>query len=89
MGYRISLYRCPKSEVDEIRGITDEGVQNAIDTLQKDKIKYDTLAHVLDTGNEIDENLCSRLFSNKLEIEYRVEINEPIYRNLGTITATF
>ena len=51
-------------------GITDEGVQNAIDTLQKDKIKYDTLAHVLDTGNEIDENLCSRLFSNKLEIEY-------------------
>ena len=65
MGYRISLYRCPKKDVDEIRDITNEDVEKSgwgiFDVLEKDQIKYDTLANVLDTENyivtpkEIDE----------------------------------
>ena len=71
MGFRISLYRCPKKDVDAIRSITDEEFENTdvLETLEKDRIKYDTLAWVLDTGDEEKENLCSKLFNNKLEIE--------------------
>ena len=73
MGYRISLYRCPKKDVDAIRNITDEDVEKSdyriFDTLEKEKIKYDTLAHVLDTGTEEHDNLCSRIFTNRLSIE--------------------
>ena len=32
-------------------------------------IKYDTLANVLDTGDEVKNNLCSRIFNNRLKIE--------------------
>ena len=71
MGFRISLYRCPKKDVDDIRNITDEEYKNTdiFETLGKDRIKYDTLAWVLDTGDAEKENLCSKLFNNKLEIE--------------------
>lgn len=71
MGYRISLYRCPKKEVDAIRNVTDEEFndKNVLDILEKDRIKYDTLAWVLDTGDEEKNNLCSRIFTNQLEIE--------------------
>jgi len=71
MGYRISLYRCPKEEVDAIRNVTDEEFydKNVLGILEKDRIKYDTLAWVLDTGDEEKNNLCSRLFTNQLEIE--------------------
>lgn len=71
MGFRISLYRCPKKDVDAIRNITDEEYKNTdiFETLEKDRIKYDTLAWVLDTGDAEKENLCSKLFNNKLEIE--------------------
>ena len=71
MGYRISLYRCPKEEVDAIRNVTDEEFndKNVFDILEKDRIKYDTLAWVLDTGDEEKNNLCSRIFTNQLEIE--------------------
>lgn len=71
MGFRISLYRCPKKDVDAIRNITDEEFENTdvFEILEKDRIKYDTLAWVLDTGDAEKENLCSKLFNNKLEIE--------------------
>ena len=73
MGYRISLYKCPKKDVDEIRNITDEDIDKSdykiLDILEKEKIKYDTLAHVLDTGTEVKDGLCSRIFNNKLRIE--------------------
>lgn len=73
MGYRISLYICSKKEIDSIRNITEEDFNNNYDNiyniLRKTQIKYDTLAYVLDTGKELKENLCSRLFTNKLEIE--------------------
>lgn len=71
MGFRISLYRCPKKDVDAIRNITDEEFENTdvFEILKKDRIKYDTLAWVLDTGDAEKENLCSKLFNNKLEIE--------------------
>lgn len=74
MGYRISLYRCPKKDIDAIRNITDNDIEDdkfssVYDILTQDKIKYDTLAHVLDTGKEEEYNLCSRLFTNKLSIE--------------------
>jgi len=71
MGYRISLFRCPKEEVDAIRNVTDEEFddKNVLEILEKDRIKYDTLAWVLDTGDEEKNNLCSRLFTNQLEIE--------------------
>jgi hypothetical protein len=36
---------------------------------QKEQIKYDTLAHVLDTGDEVKNNLCSRIFTNRLDAE--------------------
>ena len=73
MGYRISLYRAPKADVDAIRNITDEDVEKSeyevFDVLRKDRIKYDTLAHVLDTGHEVEDNLCTRIFTNRLSIE--------------------
>ena len=73
MGYRISLYRCPKKDVDEIRNITNEDVEKSewdvFDVLEKEQIKYDTLAHVLDTGDEEKNNLCSRIFTNRLDAE--------------------
>ena len=73
MGYRISLYRCPKKDVDDIRNITDEDVEKSeygiFDVLEKDQIKYDTLAHVLDTGTEVEDGLCSRIFTNRLDAE--------------------
>lgn len=73
MGYRISLYRAPKADVDAIRNITDEDVEKSeyevFDVLRKDRIKYDTLANVLDTGHEVEDNLCTRIFTNRLSIE--------------------
>ena len=43
MGYRISLYRCPKKDVDEIRDITNEDVEKRgwgiFDVLKKEQIK--------------------------------------------------
>ncbi len=73
MGYRISLYRCPKKDVDAIRNITDEDVEKSewgiFDVLRKEQIKYDTLAHVLDTGTEVEDGFCSRVFTNKLAAE--------------------
>jgi hypothetical protein len=73
MGYRISLYRCPKEDVDAIRNITDEDYDKSdgdiLDVLEKDRIKYDTLAHVLDTGTEVSDGFCSRIFTNELSIE--------------------
>ena len=74
MGYRISLYRCPKKDVDEIRDITNEDVEKSewgiFDVLKKEQIKFDTLANVLDTGKEVEDGLCSRIFTNKLDAEY-------------------
>ena len=73
MGYRISLYRCPKKDVDEIRDITNEDVEKSgwgiFDVLEKEQIKFDTLANVLDTGKEVEDGLCSRIFTNKLDAE--------------------
>lgn len=73
MGYRISLYRCPKEDVDAIRDITNEDVINSdyeiFNVLEKDQIKYDTLANVLDTGTEEEDGFCSRIFNNRLDIE--------------------
>ena len=73
MGYRISLYRCPKKDVDEIRDITNEDVEKSgwgiFDVLKKEQIKFDTLANVLDTGKEVEDGLCSRIFTNKLDAE--------------------
>ena len=73
MGYRISLYRCPKKDVDEIRDITNEDVEKSgwgiFDVLKKEQIKFDTLANVLDTGKEVEDDLCSRIFTNKLNVE--------------------
>ena len=46
MGYRISLYRCPKKDVDEIRNITNEDVEKSgwgvFDVLKKrtNKVRY-------------------------------------------------
>jgi len=73
MGYRISLYRCPKNDVDDIRNITDEDIEKSdysiFDILEKERIKYDTLAYVLDTGREVEDGLCSRIFTNRLSME--------------------
>ena len=73
MGYRISLYRCPKKDVDEIRNITNEDVEKSgwgvFDVLKQEQIKFDTLANVLDTGKEVEDGLCSRIFTNKLDAE--------------------
>ena len=73
MGYRISLYRCPKKDVDEIRDITNEDVEKSgwgiFNVLEKEQIKYDTLANVLDTGKEVENGLCSRIFTNRLDAE--------------------
>ena len=73
MGYRISLYRCPKKDVDEIRNITNEDVEKSgwkiFDVLKKEQIKFDTLANVLDTGREVEDGLCSRIFTNRLDAE--------------------
>ena len=73
MGYRISLYRCPKKDVDEIRDITNEDVEKSgwgiFNVLEKEQIKYDTLANVLDTGKEVENDLCSRIFTNRLDAE--------------------
>lgn len=73
MGYRISLYRCPKKDVDEIKDITNEDVEKSgwgiFDVLKKEQIKYDTLANVLDTGREVEDGLCSRIFTNRLDAE--------------------
>ena len=73
MGYRISLYRCPKKDVDEIRDITNEDVEKSgwgiFDVLKKEQIKFDTLANVLDTGREVEDDLCSRIFTNRLDAE--------------------
>ena len=73
MGYRISLYRCPKKDVDEIRDITNEDVEKSgwgiFDVLEKEQIKFDTLANVLDTGREVEDGLCSRIFTNRLDAE--------------------
>lgn len=73
MGYRISLYRASKSKVDAIRNITDKEIKETdgeiLNVLEEEEIKYDTLANVLDTGKEIEENLCSRVFNNKLSCE--------------------
>ena len=73
MGYRISLYRCPKVEADAIRDITDEDVEKSeweiFKVLEKEQIKYDTLAHVLDTGTEVEDGFCSRFFTNRLSTE--------------------
>ena len=73
MGYRISLYRCPKKDVDEIRNITNEDVEKSgweiFDVLKKEQIKFDTLANVLDTGREVEDDLCSRIFTNRLDAE--------------------
>lgn len=73
MGYRISLYRCPKKDADEIRDITNEDVEKSgwgiFDVLKKEQIKFDTLANVLDTGKEVEDGLCSRIFTNRLDAE--------------------
>ena len=73
MGYRISLYRCPKKDVDEIMDITNEDVEKSgwgiFNVLEKEQIKYDTLANVLDTGKEVENDLCSRIFTNRLDAE--------------------
>ena len=73
MGYRISLYRCPKKDADEIRDITNEDVEKSgwgiFDVLKKEQIKFDTLANVLDTGREVEDDLCSRIFTNRLDAE--------------------
>jgi len=73
MGYRITLYRAPKSKVDAIRNITDKEVEESeydiFNVLEEEEIKYDTLAHVLDTGCEVKDNLCSRIFNNELSCE--------------------
>ena len=73
MGYRISLYRCPKKDVDEIRNITNEDVEKSgwgvFDVLKQEQIKFDTLANVLDTGREVEDDLCSRIFTNRLDAE--------------------
>ena len=73
MGYRISLYRCPKKDVDEIRNITNEDVEKSwwgvFDVLKQELIKYDTLANVLETGREVEDDLCSRIFTNRLDAE--------------------
>ena len=44
MGYRISLYICPKKDVDAIRDVTNEEFydKNVLDILEKDMIKYDS-----------------------------------------------
>lgn len=89
MGYRISLYRCPKKDVDAIRDITDEEYEVNYDKiyaiLKKEEIKYDTLANILDTGMEVRENLCSRIFTNKLKCEEDVSfytISKDQLRNI-------
>lgn len=69
MGYRISLYRCPKECIDRARDYTDEDYYKYGIGDQLEKIKYDTLANVLDTGMEVKNNLCSRIFNNTLEVE--------------------
>lgn len=71
MSYKISLYRCPKKDIDPIRNITNEefDYDKVSEIINKEQIKFDTLAHVLDTGREIEENLCSKMFTNKLDIE--------------------
>ena len=59
MGYRISLYRCPKNYVDEIWDTTNEDIENddgILDLPRYELIKYDTLANVLDTGEEVKNN---------------------------------
>jgi len=71
MSYKISLYRCPKKDINPIRNITNEefDYDKVSKIIYKEQIKFDTLAYVLDTGKEIEENLCSRMFTNKLDIE--------------------
>lgn len=71
MGYRICLYRCPKKDIDPIRNITNKEFDygKVYEIIEKEQIKFDTLAFVLDTGKEIEENLCSRMFTNELDIE--------------------
>lgn len=73
MGYRISLYSTPKQQVDAIRDITDKEVNeteyDVFNELTGERIKYDTLANVLDTGYEEENNLCSRIFKNRLNAE--------------------
>lgn len=69
MGYRISLYRCPKECIDKARDYTDEEFEENGFGGQLEEIKYDTLANVLDTGVEVENNLCSRIFNNTLEVE--------------------
>lgn len=69
MGYRISLYRCPKEYIDKVRDYTNEDFYEKGLDGEMEEIKYDTLAHVLDTGKEVENNLCSRVFNNRLNIE--------------------
>lgn len=73
MGYRISLYVCDRKYVESLKDMTQEDADKTgygfIENLQKNQIKYDTLANVLDTGHEVEDGLCSRMFSNKLDIE--------------------
>ena len=58
MGYRISLYRCPKEYIDKVRDYTNEDFYEKGLDGEMEEIKYDTLAHVLDTGDEVENNLC-------------------------------
>lgn len=71
MGWRISLYCVPKKTIEKYRDITQEQFNRQYDEIweefRKDKIRYDTLTDVIQSGNE--GKFSSKLFSNKLDIE--------------------
>lgn len=80
MGFRISLYQCPKKNIDKLRNFTEEDYQkdkgeSFFQLLEGELIKYDTLYGIFysysqEIGSPTKNNLCSPILTNKLDILY-------------------
>lgn len=71
MGFRVSLYCVPKEIVNKWKDITEKEYEDCsdkvFDELEKECMIYDVLTDVL--LHNKNDNFCSRLFTNKLDIE--------------------
>lgn len=73
MGWRLSYYKCPKEHAEKYRNYTDEDIKNdevwITDNLEMMFYDITNWLYFKEFETIDDDNVWSRLFNNKLEIE--------------------
>lgn len=73
MGWRLSYYKCPKERIEKYKNYTDEDIKNnegwITDNLEMMFYDITNWLYFKEFETIDDDNVWSRLFNNKLEIE--------------------